>query len=146
MRNRVQVVGGGAARRRRPSALRSLRRSIQRAGTFSRKCQGNAFKKGESPLDLETRADSILQRAGRTQPAEVPKRPSDDFGPPGVEIARLQILDWNEADRAAADAIADPSMEFTLPPGELDRIFVELKKKRQTAQSGIDARPRPRRV
>jgi len=37
--------------------------------------------------------------------------------PPGVEIAELEFID------------SDRSMEFTLPPGELDRIFVESKKK-----------------
>jgi len=38
--------------------------------------------------------------------------------PPGVEIAELEFID------------SDRSMEFTLPPGELDRIFIESKKKR----------------
>ncbi|MGC1523992.1 MAG: DUF3426 domain-containing protein, partial [Steroidobacteraceae bacterium] len=36
---------------------------------------------------------------------------------PGVEIAELEFID------------SDRSMEFTLPPGELDRIFVESKKR-----------------
>jgi hypothetical protein len=73
-----------------------------------------------------------------------------------VEIARLQILDWNENDAADASGVDAPdadasgvdapdadapgdstpgaaapgesSLEFTLPPGELDRIFVETKK------------------
>ncbi|HMH26951.1 MAG TPA: DUF3426 domain-containing protein [Steroidobacteraceae bacterium] len=50
----------------------------------------------------------------------------------------MQILDWNEND-ASAEPSAEPSdlareqfgetsLEFTLPPGELDRIFVETKK------------------
>jgi len=57
---------------------------------------------GESSHDLETRADTILHSRVTDPP------PAEDFGPPGAEIAHLQILD---------------SMEFTLPPGELDRIF-----------------------
>jgi predicted Zn finger-like uncharacterized protein len=97
----------------------------------------------ESSHDLETRADNILHEPASPNPPP-PEETSDDFGPPGVEIARLQILDWNESDSASADAAAadadehsdtDPSMEFTLPPGELDRIFVESKKKREAAQS-----------
>jgi Protein of unknown function (DUF3426) len=52
---------------------------------------------------------------------------TDDFAPPGVEIARLQVLDWDEGE--SADDPGETSMEFTLPPGELDRIFVENKKR-----------------
>jgi hypothetical protein len=53
---------------------------------------------------------------------------------PGVEIARLQILDWTDGDTRSSTPDADDevagesSMEFTLPPGELDRIFIETKK------------------
>jgi predicted Zn finger-like uncharacterized protein len=98
----------------------------------------NAFAIGESSYELETRADSILRAPAPPNPAPEPDT-SEDFGPPGVEIARLQILDWNEADTIEPTAedlspeqdepLSDPSMEFTLPPGELDRIFVESKKK-----------------
>ncbi len=61
----------------------------------------------------------------------------EEFDAPGVEIARLEVLDWTEEDQArdentgaqAGDAVeSDRTMEFTLPPGELDRIFVESKK------------------
>src|ERR1700729_4287232 len=55
----------------------------------------SAFTAGESSFDLETRADSILQ-----SPAPPSRRvaPSpEDSAPVGVEIARLQILDWNES-------------------------------------------------
>lgn len=95
----------------------------------------SAFAADENSFDLETRADNILQ-----SPAPPPQRTmpsSDDFAPPGVEIARLQILDWNEdaADAPAADPpgpepeeFGESSLEFTLPPGELDRIFVETKR------------------
>lgn len=98
----------------------------------------NAFAIDESPYDLESRADSILRAPAPPNPAPEPD-PAEDFGPPGVEIARLQILDWNESDTVEPstedlapeddETSSDPSMEFTLPPGELDRIFVESKKK-----------------
>ena len=96
----------------------------------------SAFTTGESSFDLETRADNILQ----TPVPPTPRRPQppEDTAPPGIEIARLQILDWNESDTAQAppvpvddlseDQAGETSMEFTLPPGELDRIFVATKK------------------
>ena len=95
----------------------------------------SAFTVGESPLELETRADSILE-------FEVPEQgiqefdydtdidtdtDTEDFARPGVEIARIEILDWPE-DGQAQHSDDDRSLEFTLPPGELDRIFVESKK------------------
>ena len=94
----------------------------------------SAFTTGESSLDLETRADNILQSPAPPSPRRAPQN-AEDFAPAGVEIARLQILDWNESDAPGA-APADPaseqldetSLEFTLPPGELDRIFIETKK------------------
>jgi hypothetical protein len=52
----------------------------------------------------------------------------EDFAPPGVEIAQLEVLDLER------------SMEFTLPPGELDRIFVESKKR---AASPAPTEPEP---
>src|SRR3984885_4774486 len=91
---------------------------------------------GESSFDSETRADNIL---GSPAPPS-PRAPAseEDFAPPGVEIARLQILDWDEHDESELPAAqsSDPateqpgesSLEFTLPPGELDRIFVETKR------------------
>jgi predicted Zn finger-like uncharacterized protein len=123
----------------------------------------NAFETGESALDLEARADSILQTIVEPQVAGAAAKDYEDFAPPGVEIAQLEVLDWTEEDQARhqnADArdvgardvgardlgaqdttkargievedtseeSADRSMEFTLPPGELDRIFVESKK------------------
>jgi predicted Zn finger-like uncharacterized protein len=104
----------------------------------------NAFAVGgESSCELETRADSILRSPAPPNPAPEPES-DEDFGPPGVEIARLQILDWNESDATDGitvdlapeneEPVSDPSMEFTLPPGELDRIFVESKK-RQAANA-----------
>jgi predicted Zn finger-like uncharacterized protein len=105
----------------------------------------SAFTTGESSFDLETRADSILESPAPASPRRAPPS-SEEFAPPGVEIARLQILDWDESD-ASAEPFAEPSdpateqigetsLEFTLPPGELDRIFVETKK-------GIRARVPP---
>jgi len=121
----------------------------------------SAFTAAETEFELEFRADSILQSPPpmspppktptRTAPTPTPKTPPsktpavpEEFAPPGVEIARLQVLDWNEPDSAeqsadqieyppaiddpAAEPLDETSMEFTLPPGELDRIFVEGKK------------------
>jgi predicted Zn finger-like uncharacterized protein len=97
----------------------------------------SAFTSGESAFDLETRADNILESPAPPSPQRAPPS-SEDFAPPGIEIARLQILDWNESDASdeAAAVPSDPateqggesSLEFTLPPGELDRIFVETKR------------------
>jgi predicted Zn finger-like uncharacterized protein len=96
----------------------------------------SAFTPGESPFDSETRADNILESP---PPPSRRAPPSDeDFAPPGVEIARLQILDWDEHDGSEVPAaepseppteqLGESSLEFTLPPGELDRIFVETKR------------------
>ena len=115
---------------------------------------------GESSLDLETRADSILESAAAEEPApgaaEGEAAQGDEaFAPPGVEIARLEVLDWPEeedlaqdqdtdvregdveavadanpeADASHPETLDDRSLEFTLPPGELDRIFIEPKKR-----------------
>jgi predicted Zn finger-like uncharacterized protein len=84
----------------------------------------SSFATGESPLDLEQRADNILESViiedVLDATPEVPPEQNDT----GVEIAHLQILDFSDdADESAGVS----SMEFTLPPGELDRIFVESK-------------------
>jgi len=81
--------------------------------------QPGAFAVGESLLELEARADRILE-----SPPEPPRERSEDFetaAPPGVEVARIDVADWPSEDSE------DPSLEFTLPPGELDRIFVANK-------------------
>jgi len=93
-----------------------------------------SFTVGESALDLEARAYSILETVPPPHIAhDVAKdhhgvdEDYDEFAPPGVEIARLEILDVDDGqDGDAMDA--EHSMEFTLPPGELDRIFIESKK------------------
>ena len=106
--------------------------------------ESSAFPTGESPLDLEQRADSILASVVAPQVAHAVARDAEDLAPPGVEIAQLEILDWTEHDQAerrdaearvsdarkpagASETPDDQLMEFTLPPGELDRIFVESK-------------------
>jgi len=90
--------------------------------------QPGAFIVGESPLELEARADRILQSPLGSSPAKrAPATEFDELVSPGVEVARLQILDSPE-DTAEAD---EQSLEFTLPPGELDRIFVADKQARQ---------------
>jgi predicted Zn finger-like uncharacterized protein len=99
----------------------------------------SAFTAGESSFELETRADSILESPAPPSPRVPPNE--EDFAPPGVEIARLQILDWDEHDPSdvsdvpaaepadpATEQLGETSLEFTLPPGDLDRIFVETKK------------------
>jgi predicted Zn finger-like uncharacterized protein len=97
----------------------------------------SAFTAGESSFDLESRADSILESPAPPSPRRAPPS-ADEFAPPGVEIARLQILDWNENGAPDGPSIpiedletaqpGETSLEFTLPPGELDRIFVETKR------------------
>lgn len=83
--------------------------------------QPSAFVVGESPLELEARADRILQSPAGSSPAKRAPTPEfDELVSPGIEVARLQFLDSPEA---AAQA-NEQSLEFTLPPGELDRIFV----------------------
>jgi predicted Zn finger-like uncharacterized protein len=102
----------------------------------------SSFTVGESELDLEARAYSILEtvpppphvahdvakdRHGVDSDHRSVDEDYEEFAPPGVEIARLEILDVDDGqDGDVMDA--ERSMEFTLPPGELDRIFIESKK------------------
>ncbi len=98
----------------------------------------SAFSTGESPLDMEARADRILQSpADSAVSAVLPAlseaaapQEAEDLTATDVEFARLQVLDLP----------AETSLEFTLPPGELDRIFVEPKPRtRQSAASSTAA-------
>jgi predicted Zn finger-like uncharacterized protein len=88
----------------------------------------SAFASGESSFELESRADSILESTPAPTPTPTPPEPqphpiqAEEYVPPGMEIAHLQILDEQLS--------AEMSMEFTLPPGELDRIFIETKPRR----------------
>jgi predicted Zn finger-like uncharacterized protein len=115
----------------------------------------NTFASSETEFELESRADSILETP---VPASARRAPDigEDSLPPGVEIAQLQILDWSEdelpaapaavrtetratggdddaahADEPGEEEVGETSLEFTLPPGELDRIFVESKTPRR---------------
>ena len=105
----------------------------------------SAFTAHESPRDLEERAHSILEstseEAARPNALELDDSDAGD----GTEIAHLQILDFSAEDLSQASgqnvalhpeavdggpekqAMGENSMEFTLPPGELDRIFIESK-------------------
>ena len=123
-----------------------------------------AFAPTESEIDLEVRADSILESPAPPQvPRETVKEP-ENTTPSGVEVARLEILEWSDdelkndgASGTAADTEEpsdDTSMEFTLPPGELDRIFVESKARQRrpplnapvvTSRSGAEKTPQPPR-
>jgi predicted Zn finger-like uncharacterized protein len=98
----------------------------------------SGFATGESPLDLEARADRILESVDVPQVARaVAEDDEEDLAPPGIEIAHLEVLDWFDGDQAdgrgdeprdpTPQTADEPSLEFTLPPGELDRIFVESK-------------------
>jgi predicted Zn finger-like uncharacterized protein len=101
-----------------------------------------AFTAGESPLELEARAYSILETVVAPQVAHDVAKDYEEFGAPGVEIARLEILDIDEVqDDDAVDA--ERSMEFTLPPGELDRIFIESKKRGSTPHPAPTLQPAP---
>jgi predicted Zn finger-like uncharacterized protein len=103
----------------------------------------SAFAAGESPLELETRADRILESVVVLQVAQTVAKDYEEYVPPGVEIAQLEVLDWSEDDQA--EDPTDRSMEFTLPPGELDRIFVESKmpapQSDSQAESPLESQP-----
>lgn len=123
----------------------------------------SAFIVDETEIDLEFRADNILQSPAPMTPArdEAPD-PADfgmpaDFGRPGVETARLHI-DWDvseapsaspeeseESEEPLSEEFDDTSMEFTLPPGELDRIFVDSKKRAAAERPSGRAQPPPPR-
>lgn len=127
----------------------------------------SAFPAGESPLEMETRADEILHSAAVAEPSPTAAQQPEELGATDAEFARLQVIDLELYDddrpspptpaaqppvtppRAAAagaaappaaaapapaapkprgeDVLSESSLEFTLPPGELDRIFVEPK-------------------
>jgi predicted Zn finger-like uncharacterized protein len=99
-----------------------------------------AFDTGESAYELEERADSILESvvAEQTPLASPDGDEDEEAGEYGnIEIAQLQVLDFNQdsfidesvedtpVGPAEPDSYPDAALEFTLPPGELDRIFVE---------------------
>jgi predicted Zn finger-like uncharacterized protein len=123
------------------------------------------FNQGESPLDLEARADEILHTVEPYAPIETPietpadgggdiarleviETPADGSGDiarlevietpadSGGDIARLEVIETpadGSGDIARLEvmeplddeAMPEGSLEFTLPPGELDRVFIE---------------------
>jgi len=131
----------------------------------------NAFSTGESPLEMETRADQILhsavistelaeptESAEYSESAESPEQEApEDFAAADVEFAQLLVLElYGDERRPPApvtpatavtpvtpvtpatpatpaaeddddDLFQEAALEFTLPPGELDRIFVESR-------------------
>jgi predicted Zn finger-like uncharacterized protein len=101
----------------------------------------SVFATGESAIDLEARADSILESPAPAPPLPQTENMPAEYASPGLDIARLQILDWNDEELAnlpglikgdaPAQGSGETSMEFTLPPGELDRIFVESKTRKR---------------
>ncbi len=120
----------------------------------------SGFPAGESPLELEARADSILESVV-VQQADVAAPPdADEFDASGVEIAHLEILDLGDDDRPdnpGADDLGrdnhgpetdeasledDRSLEFSLPPGELDKVFIEFRKRTPRA-TPLEAEPPP---
>jgi predicted Zn finger-like uncharacterized protein len=89
------------------------------------------FIRGESPLYLESRAEEILESSasdleelpleGESSGKIESSGETQDLDlPPGVEHAQLHFIGIVDDDLAA-----ETSLEFTLPPGELDRIFIE---------------------
>ena len=95
--------------------------------------EASSFDMGESAYELEERADSILESVPAPPlPPDSPEIEEEEYG--SSEIAQLQVLDFsheNLIDANIEDAIPEPegysdaALEFTLPPGELDRIFIE---------------------
>ena len=99
----------------------------------------NGFTKGDSSLDQETRADAILESTGEQfialsdadidvdTDADAGDEGGSDAADPdetdtgGVAMARLEFLEPLD------ELTAETSLEFTLPPGELDRIFIETR-------------------
>src|ERR1700716_1128897 len=53
----------------------------------------STFSAGESPLEMETRADTILGTVAALEVVQAVAKDQEEFGPPGVEIAQLEILD-----------------------------------------------------
>lgn len=99
-----------------------------------------AFKKGESPLDMETRADNILHSVDAISPAQSAPAAAST-APSGPEIAHLEI-DGPVDENLASEA----SLEFTLQPGDLDRVFIETSPsviQMLAAESVVSTSPTP---
>lgn len=92
----------------------------------------SAFDLAESAFEMEERADSILEAVVPEPLPQVPLEVEEEYG--SVEIAQLQVLDFSQEnliDESVEDVAPEPevypdtALEYTLPPGELDRIFIE---------------------
>lgn len=127
----LRAAGGQVRCGRCGEIFNALARLAEDAGSFDN---------GESAFEMEERADSILETVVAQQAMQAAPDASDEEDYGNIEIAQLQVLDFTEenlidetgqhapgADTPGPDPLVDGSMEFTLPPGELDRIFVETK-------------------
>ncbi len=94
----------------------------------------SALSSGESPLELETRVDRILH----SEPEPAASGEPDNLEELEHSGPQHAVLQWQTPDAPtipdkpsgageAAVESEEMSMEFTLPPGELDRIFVISK-------------------
>ncbi len=95
------------------------------------------FTRGESPLEQESRADDILKSTeAAVAPADAapsPAAPAERTPAAAVEPAEGPAIDLegetaagsSALDESEEDRVSDAMLEFTLPPTELDRIFVE---------------------
>ncbi len=134
----------------------------------------SAFSIGESPLEMEARADEILHsNVSSTESAE--EEAPDDLAAADAEFAQLLVVELYGEERRAPEAaqpvspgtpdtpietvefieLAEPdaavgdedldqeaALEFTLPPGELDRIFVESRPQvLQLTPASVDPEP-----
>jgi predicted Zn finger-like uncharacterized protein len=126
----LRAAGGQVRCGRCGEVLNALARLAESAATF---------KKGESSLDLETRADNILHSVDAISPAEATL--AGGMAPSGPEIAHLEI-DYPVDEDLSGEA----SLEFTLKPGDLDRVFIETSPsviQLLAAEGAVAAAPMP---
>jgi hypothetical protein len=120
----AEVLRAAAAR-----CAAEMRRSIQRLARLAE--DSSAFKKGESPLDLETRADRILESVTVLKVAHAVAKDYEEYAPPGSR-SRISKF-WTGADedppdhqetdvrvRDVRDALAKSGIH-RMHPGDLDR-------------------------
>src|ERR1700721_2199189 len=78
----LRVAGGQVRCGKGGEVFNPLARLAEDSGSFSA---------GQSPLDLEARADSILESVTAIQVVQTAAKDGEEFVPPGVEIAQLEI-------------------------------------------------------
>ena len=125
----LRAAGGQVRCGRCGEVFNALARLAENAATF---------KKGESPLDLETRADNILHSVDAVPPVDTTPSPGS-MAHNGPEIAHLKIEPPVDEDLAS-----EASLEFTLHPGDLDRVFIETSPsviQLLAAESAVTAAP-----